>query len=105
MILARVAAALAALSFLSLAAHAQELRTVKIGVVNLSTDIAFYIAEKRGYLKAEGLKAEFAYFDSGAKMICRSAPAISMPAAARLQQVSTTRSIAASSFGSSPTRA
>jgi NitT/TauT family transport system substrate-binding protein len=69
MILARVAAALAALSFLSLAAHAQELRTVKIGVVNLSTDIAFYIAEKRGYLKAEGLKAEFAYFDSGAKMI------------------------------------
>jgi NitT/TauT family transport system substrate-binding protein len=38
-------------------------------VVNLSTDIAFYLAEKRGYLKAEGLKADFAYFDSGAKMI------------------------------------
>src|SRR5882672_2873298 len=69
MILARVAAALAALSFLSVAASAQELRTVKIGVVNLSTDIAFYLAEKRGYLKAEGLKADFAYFDSGAKMI------------------------------------
>jgi hypothetical protein len=32
------------------AANAQELRTVKIGVVNLSTDIAFYIAEKRGYV-------------------------------------------------------
>jgi NitT/TauT family transport system substrate-binding protein len=54
---------------LARAANAQELRTVKIGVVNLSTDIAFYIAEKRGYLKQEGLKADFAYFDSGAKMI------------------------------------
>jgi NitT/TauT family transport system substrate-binding protein len=31
--------------------------------------VAFYIAEKRGYFKAEGLKADFAYFDSGAKMI------------------------------------
>jgi NitT/TauT family transport system substrate-binding protein len=51
------------------AANAQELRTVKIGAVNLTTDIAFYIAEKRGYLRQEGLKADFAYFDSGAKMI------------------------------------
>src|SRR5258708_544371 len=49
--------------------QAQELKTVKIGVVNLSTDVAFYIAEKRGYFKEEGLKAEFVYFDSGAKMI------------------------------------
>jgi len=60
---------LAALLLLSGAGEAQELRTVKIGVVNLSTDIAFYLAEKRGYFKEEGLKAEFAYFDSGAKMI------------------------------------
>jgi NitT/TauT family transport system substrate-binding protein len=49
--------------------HAEELKTVKIGVVNLSTDVTFYIAEKRGYFKQEGLKAEFVYFDSGAKMI------------------------------------
>jgi NitT/TauT family transport system substrate-binding protein len=68
MILARVCTAVAALGF-SLAAQGQELKIVKIGVVNLSTDIAFYLAEKRGYLKAEGLKADFAYFDSGAKMI------------------------------------
>jgi NitT/TauT family transport system substrate-binding protein len=68
MILARVCIVIAALS-VSLAAQGQELKTVKIGVVNLSTDIAFYLAEKRGYLKAEGLKADFAYFDSGAKMI------------------------------------
>jgi NitT/TauT family transport system substrate-binding protein len=69
MILARGLVAVAALCLLSGAAQVQELKTIKIGVVNLSTDIAFYIAEKRGYLKAEGLKAEFAYFDSGAKMI------------------------------------
>src|SRR5712691_411438 len=60
---------LAALLLLSGAGEAQELRTVKIGVVNLSTDIAFYLAEKRDYFKEEGLKAELAYFDSGAKMI------------------------------------
>jgi NitT/TauT family transport system substrate-binding protein len=68
MILARVCTVIAALC-VSLAAQGQELKTVRIGVVNLSTDIAFYLAEKRGYLKAEGLKADFAYFDSGAKMI------------------------------------
>src|SRR5882757_9262981 len=67
--LARCVAALAVAVLVAGAAQAQELKTVKIGVVNLSTDVAFYIAEKRGYFKAEGLKADFAYFDSGAKMI------------------------------------
>jgi NitT/TauT family transport system substrate-binding protein len=69
MILARGLAVLAAASLMSVAAQTQELKPVKIGVVNLSTDVAFYIAEKRGYFKAESLKADFAYFDSGAKMI------------------------------------
>jgi NitT/TauT family transport system substrate-binding protein len=69
MLLARGLIAIVAVGLLSVAAAGQELKTVKIGVVNLSTDIAFYLAEKRGYLKAEGLKADFAYFDSGAKMI------------------------------------
>src|SRR5512144_965891 len=69
MILARGLAVLAVAGLLSGGAQAQELKPVKIGVVNLSTDVAFYIAEKRGYFKAEGLKADFAYFDSGAKMI------------------------------------
>jgi NitT/TauT family transport system substrate-binding protein len=67
--LARSVAALAVAVLVVGAAQAQELKTVKIGVVNLSTDIAFCIAEKRGYFKAEGLKADFNYFDSGAKMI------------------------------------
>ncbi len=65
----RCLTALAMAVLLSAAAQAQELKTVKIGVVNLSTDVAFHIAEKRGYFKEEGLKADFAYFDSGAKMI------------------------------------
>jgi NitT/TauT family transport system substrate-binding protein len=65
----RCLTALAVAVLMSGAAQAQELKTVKIGVVNLSTDVAFYIAEKRGYFKEEGLKADFAYFDSGAKMI------------------------------------
>jgi NitT/TauT family transport system substrate-binding protein len=69
MMLARCLAAFAMAALLSGPGQAQELKTVKIGVVNLSTDVAFYIAEKRGYFKEEGLKAEFAYFDSGAKMI------------------------------------
>jgi NitT/TauT family transport system substrate-binding protein len=69
MILARGFAALTVAGLMSGAGQAQELKPVKIGVVNLSTDVAFYIAEKRGYFKAEGLKADFAYFDSGAKMI------------------------------------
>jgi NitT/TauT family transport system substrate-binding protein len=61
--------ALAIAGFFCGGAQAQELKKVTIGVVNLSTDIAFYLAEKRGYFKDEGLKADFAYFDSGAKMI------------------------------------
>jgi NitT/TauT family transport system substrate-binding protein len=50
-------------------AHAQDLKTVRIGVVNLVSDVPFSIAERRGYFKEEGLKAELIVFDSGAKMI------------------------------------
>ena len=105
MVLARGLAVFAAASLMSVAAQAQELKPVKIGVVNLSTDVAFYIAEKRGYFKAEGLKADFAYFDSGAKMIVPLGTGALDTGAALPPRVSTTRSIAASSFGSWPTRA
>lgn len=69
MMIARGFAVLAVAGLLLGTAHTQELKKVTVGVVNLSTDIAFYLAEKRGYFKEEGLKAEFSYFDSGAKMI------------------------------------
>ena len=41
MILARGLAVLASASLISVAAQTQELKPVKIGVVNLSTDVAF----------------------------------------------------------------
>ncbi len=67
--LIRSVVALVSAALVTSAVAAQELRTVRVAVVNLTTDLAFYIAQKRGYLREEGLTAEFVYFDSGAKMI------------------------------------
>jgi len=50
--------AIAAAGLLS-AAQAQELKTVRIGVVNLSTDVAFYIAEKPWIFQAGGAQGRF----------------------------------------------
>jgi NitT/TauT family transport system substrate-binding protein len=49
--------------------HAQEMKTVKVGTTNLSSDIGLFLAEKRGYFKEEGVKVELIPFDSGAKMV------------------------------------
>src|SRR4051812_28764314 len=57
-----------AMSMLGLA-HAQEMKTVKVGTTNLSSDIGLFLAEKRGYFKEEGVKVELIPFDSGAKMV------------------------------------
>ena len=62
-------AALSLMLLTSVPAHGQDLRTVRVGVTNLTTDIAFYLAEKRGYFKQEGITVETIKFDSGAKMI------------------------------------
>lgn len=48
---------------------AQEVRTVRVGTTNLSSDIGLFLAEKRGFFKEEGVKVEFISFDSGAKMV------------------------------------
>lgn len=45
-----------------------EAATVRIGVVNSSSDAPMYIADKRGYFKQEGIEAEFVTFDTAAKM-------------------------------------
>lgn len=50
-------------------AHAQGMKTVKVGTTNLSSDIGLFLAEKRGYFKEEGVKVELIPFDSGAKMV------------------------------------
>ncbi len=43
--------------------------TVRIGTTNSSSDATFYIAEKKGYFKEEGIEPVFMAFDSAAKMI------------------------------------
>jgi NitT/TauT family transport system substrate-binding protein len=58
---------LMALWFISHPAHAQE--KIVIGYTQTATDVGLYVADKRGYFKAEGLDVEFQRFDSAARMI------------------------------------
>jgi len=46
--------------------HAQE---INVGITSASSDSPFFIADKRGYFKAEGLTVNFVRFDSAAKMM------------------------------------
>ncbi|MBA2690377.1 MAG: ABC transporter substrate-binding protein [Burkholderiales bacterium] len=43
--------------------------TVRVGTTNSSSDAPLFIADKKGYFKAEGIDVEFTAFDSAAKMI------------------------------------
>ncbi|MET0705925.1 MAG: ABC transporter substrate-binding protein [Tardiphaga sp.] len=58
-----------AAAFVLGSAQAQDIRTVKVGTTNLSSDIGLFLAQKRGYFTEEGLKVELIPFDSGAKMV------------------------------------
>ena len=51
-----------------LGATAAELREVSVGVTNSATDVGFFIADKKGYFREEGIKANFIQFDSAARM-------------------------------------
>jgi NitT/TauT family transport system substrate-binding protein len=42
---------------------------VRVGTTNTSSDVTFFIADKKGYFKQEGIEAVFIAFDSAAKMI------------------------------------
>ena len=42
---------------------------VRVGIVNASSDVGLYIADKRGYFRQEGISVSFTAFDSGARMI------------------------------------
>ena len=42
---------------------------IKVGITSASSDSPFFIADKRGYFKAEGLTVDFVRFDSAAKMM------------------------------------
>jgi NitT/TauT family transport system substrate-binding protein len=45
-----------------------DLQTVRLGVLNIASDVTFYIAEERGYLREEGLQIETTRFDSAQRM-------------------------------------
>jgi NitT/TauT family transport system substrate-binding protein len=51
------------------AALAAEPVVVRVGLANASSDVGFFIADKKGYFKQEGLNVSFLAFDSGAKMV------------------------------------
>jgi NitT/TauT family transport system substrate-binding protein len=44
-------------------------QNVRVGIVNSSTDVPFFIADAKGYFKDEGLSVDLLPFDAGAKMI------------------------------------
>lgn len=50
-------------------ATAADLAVVRIGTTSVSTDIGFFIADKKGYFKEEGIDATFTTFNSAAKMV------------------------------------
>jgi NitT/TauT family transport system substrate-binding protein len=43
--------------------------SIKVGIVNASSDVGFFIADKKGYFKQEGINVSFVAFDSAAKMV------------------------------------
>ncbi|HWZ48162.1 MAG TPA: ABC transporter substrate-binding protein [Herbaspirillum sp.] len=49
--------------------QAAELIPVRVGLANASSDVGFFIADKKGYFKQEGLVVSYINFDSGAKMV------------------------------------
>jgi NitT/TauT family transport system substrate-binding protein len=51
------------------AATAAELAVVRVGTTSVSTDVGFFLADKRGYFKQEGIDATFTTFNSAAKMV------------------------------------
>jgi NitT/TauT family transport system substrate-binding protein len=51
------------------ASPAQELRTVKVGVISSMSMAPFYIADRLGYFREEGLNVQFVQFDSMTNMV------------------------------------
>ena len=59
----------AAFLFAAATASYAEPISVRVGIVNASSDAGFYIADKKGYFREEGLSVTFTPFDSAAKMV------------------------------------
>ena len=65
---ARAVLAAALMAFAATALGA-DLIPVVVGTANSATDIAVYVADKKGFFRDEGLEVSFIAFDSAAKMI------------------------------------
>jgi NitT/TauT family transport system substrate-binding protein len=65
----KIAPIIAALVMAAGVTHAQELAEVRLGTTLLLSDAPFFIAERNGYFKEQGLAVKLVYFDSGAKVI------------------------------------
>ena len=67
----KLARRLAVLSLLAAStfAHAADPIPVRVGLAAASSDVGFFIADKKGYFKEEGLAVTFVNFDSAAKMV------------------------------------
>ena len=65
----QIAAALSCAWVVTLGSSASAADKVKIGVVNSSSDVVYYLAEKNGYFAAEGIEPEFVSFISATQMI------------------------------------
>ena len=59
----------ATLAMSGLPARAAEPIPVRVGLAQTSSDVGFFIADKKGYFKQEGLAVTFTPFDLAAKMI------------------------------------
>jgi NitT/TauT family transport system substrate-binding protein len=53
----------------TLLAHAADPVALRVGVTSASSDVGFFIADKKGYFKEENLSVTFTHFDSAAKMV------------------------------------
>ena len=53
----------------ALLVQAQQPVRIKAGISNSVTDVGFFIADRKGYFRREGLEVELIPFDSGARMI------------------------------------
>jgi NitT/TauT family transport system substrate-binding protein len=72
MIAKRLSAALLLTSLLlaaTSAARAADPILLRVGITSTSSDVGFYIADKKGYFKDEGISVKLIKFDSAAKMI------------------------------------
>jgi NitT/TauT family transport system substrate-binding protein len=58
-----------AVPFAQAAPAASTLTPVRVGTTNVISDIGFFIADKKGYFREEGLAVTFTPFNSAAKMI------------------------------------